>query len=827
MADEQNFSVEATPSLQQLLEYFVSLLLSPGSLERFSDAVAKSVQIGATVAKGAEIHASSGLADKKESLADTGYDLARKGIAWALSKVVAHLLGIEPPEELFREGKIKPQDSAIGIALARTVMEGIAGEGGELQPGDEAATRFMGMLAHLTIQSWAEGIIVEEFSSLHGALHPIEEISRLGQDLIGGMGLNRLARVAMRPLAQTMVATPLDWKYKRTFHPNLLSEGEIIKAFARGDYTADDAAEELARLGYSARRQDMMVKSAARRLSVDDVQVLRRARVLERDYALQNLRDEGYDDVTANYLVTAAEERRYAGIRDDSLSTIMRAYSEREIDEGQLRTLMDGVVDDDIERDLHVNAAQRSRQFNVKHLSHGEVLECVELGVLAIPDYRRWLEREGYAPDDADALELRLRVRLQKEAKADDERKRLAAERAKAQADAAAARQKRLDELEAQRALHARGSIADLRRAVARGLIPLDRLAEVLRAEYDDDTVQMLLELAEQDRADFVAQQQRADEARKRAAQRNIDLGSLEQGVLHHILTVDAYSAAITERASRRPTCKSSRRHWRRNCRTRTRPRRSARAPNRTRKSSTLTSGGSSGSSGAASAQWRSTPHFWARSATTTHRSQAWSRCCRPTSPTTRPRGNCATRRGRNQPASTSRSSNSGAPCCSAAGPIKTSRRIWYARNTRQMPRRCSSPNCGATWPMLRPRGNSGRPQRGRQTLWTCRFLGSPRPRGSASSARTRTPSGSRRSVTPTTTSRSRWNYCCRKSPTSRRHARSNRGRCRRRRARVVAVGCCPRGQGRPRVGERLPRPRARSRLHGRRRRNPRRHARG
>jgi hypothetical protein len=548
MADEQNFSVEATPSLQQLLEYFVSLLLSPGSLERFSDAVAKSVQIGATVAKGAEIHASSGLADKKESLADTGYDLARKGIAWALSKVVAHLLGIEPPEELFREGKIKPQESAIGIALARTVMEGIAGEGGELQPGDEAATRFMGMLAHLTIQSWAEGIIVEEFSSLHGALHPIEEISRLGQDLIGGMGLNRLARVAMRPLAQTMVATPLDWKYKRTFHPNLLSEGEIIKAFARGDYTADDAAEELARLGYSARRQDMMVKSAARRLSVDDVQVLRRARVLERDYALQNLRDEGYDDVTANYLVTAAEERRYAGIRDDSLSTIMRAYSEREIDEGQLRTLMDGVVDDDIERDLHVNAAQRSRQFNVKHLSHGEVLECVELGVLAIPDYRRWLEREGYAPDDADALELRLRVRLQKEAKADDERKRLAAERAKAQADAAAARQKRLDELEAQRALHARGSIADLRRAVARGLIPLDRLAEVLRAEYDDDTVQMLLELAEQDRADFVAQQQRADEARKRAAQRNIDLGSLEQGVLHHILTVDAYSAAITER---------------------------------------------------------------------------------------------------------------------------------------------------------------------------------------------------------------------------------------------------------------------------------------
>lgn len=548
MADEADFSTEATPSLQQLIEFFVATLTSPGSLERFADALAKGVQVGATVAGGAQIHASGGLADKKGSLIDEGYDRARKALAWALSKVVAHLLGIEPPEELFRDGQVRPQDSAIGIALARTIIEGIAGDTTELEPSDAAATRFMGMLAHLTIQSWAEGIIVEELESLHGVLHPLEEISRLGQNLINGMGLNRLARVAMRPLASTLVATPLDWKYKRTFRPNLLSEGEIVKAFARGDYTGDEAAEELARLGYSARRQDMLVKSAAKRLSTDDVQVLRRAGALDRDYALQNLRDEGYDETTANYLVAAVEERRYASVRDDSLGTITRAFADREIDEAQLRTLMQGVVDDDIEQDLHVNAAQRSRQFNIKHLSHGEVLECVELGVLAIPDYRRWLEREGYASDDADALELLLRVKLKKLSDATAERQRLATEKAAAAAAAAAAKAKRLADLEAERALHARGSIADLRRAYARGLIPIDRLAEVLRAEYDADTVNLLLELADQDRADYVAQQKAAADAKQRAARRNIDLGSLEQGVLHHIITVDAYAAALADR---------------------------------------------------------------------------------------------------------------------------------------------------------------------------------------------------------------------------------------------------------------------------------------
>jgi hypothetical protein len=548
MANDADFSVEATPSLQQLIEFFVATLTSPGSLARFADALAKGVQIGATVAGGAQIEALKSLPEKKAEIVKEIEDYATLGFTFLMSKLVGHMLGVEVTTAQIQAGADRPEESTIGRAIANVVRHGIEGEGGELEPSDDGSMRLVSMLAHMTVQSWFEGIILEELESLHGWLKAPEAVAELGHQLVDSMGLNRLARTAMRPLVRTVATTPLQWKVNKLYRPNQLSEGEILKAFQRGDYTGDEASEELARLGYSPRRQDLLIKSAAKRLSVDDVQVLRRARVLERDYALQNLRDEGYDDVTANYLVTAAEERRYAGIRDDSLSTIMRAFSDREIDEGQLRTLMDGVVDDDIERDLHVNAAQRSRQFNVKHLSHGEVLECVELGVLAIPDYRRWLEREGYVPDDADALELRLRVKLEKGAKAADERQRLAAEKAKAQADAAAARQKRLDELEAQRALHARGSIADLRRAVARGLIPLDRLAEVLRAEYDADTVQMLLELAEQDRADYVAQQQRADDARKRAAQRNIDLGTLEQGVLHHVITVDAYRDAVAER---------------------------------------------------------------------------------------------------------------------------------------------------------------------------------------------------------------------------------------------------------------------------------------
>lgn len=548
MADDADFSIDATPSLQDLATFLADELFNVQRIARLEQAMTNAHQKGATVAKAAEIQASAGLAEKKGSLVHDGYETGRKAIAWALANIVAHLLGIEAPPELFGQGTLKPEESAIGKALASTILSGIVGEGAELVPSDEAATRFMGMLAHLTVQSWAEGIIVEEFSSLGGILHPVEEISKLGTQLINGMGLNRLARVALRPLAQTLVATPLDWKYKRQFRPNLLSEGEILNAFKRGDYDAAEAAEELARLGYSDRRQDMLLRSAAKRLSVDDIEVLRRAGTLDRDYALQNLRDEGYDDATAQYLILAAEERRLTNVRDNSLPTIIRAYVNRDLDEGQFRTLLPAIVPDDAEQNFTVEFANTERELNVKHMSQGEVLDALDHLILPVAFYRDWLVREGYPPEEATALELLYIAKRNDKADVFEERKRIAKEKADEQAARDAAKQQRQTELDAERALRRRGSLSDLRRAYARGLITRDRLAEVLNAEYDADTVATLLEDADLDRANEAARERAAADAKQRAARKQIDVGALEQAVLKHVITVQAYADALTAR---------------------------------------------------------------------------------------------------------------------------------------------------------------------------------------------------------------------------------------------------------------------------------------
>jgi|GEM_PF-2934902 len=548
MADDSDFQVEATPSLQQLIEYFVQLLTSPGALGRLETALQNAAQKAATTAKGAEHQAATFTADLLGRFLAGVEEQIEPAVGPFLAKLAGHLVGVDVSLADLRRSAAHGGETPIGNATADIAFKLFAPPEGEIEPGDDGAKRMLATLAQLVFNGWFEATAMEMLVTLFPDMDSFESIAELPHELINALGLSRLARTGLRPLARIAIATPMEWKLNKSHRPNLLSEGEIVKAFNRGDYSGAEAAEELARLGYSDRRQENLIKSNTRRLSLDDVLVLRRAGALDRDYALQNLRDEGYDATTAEFAVSAAESRRLESILDDSLTTITTAYANREITESELRTLMQGVIVDDDEIEHHINTANRRRDFNVRHMSESQVIQCVEAGILSVIDYRAWLVREGYPEFDRDALELLLRARMKKIADVEDERRQLAEEKAAEKAARDKAKQERVAQLEAERALHARGSIADLRRAVARGLIPVARLEEVLQAEYDPDTVTILVDLATQDRADFVAQQQRAEEARQRALRRNIDLGSLEQAVLNHIITVDAYRQAIADR---------------------------------------------------------------------------------------------------------------------------------------------------------------------------------------------------------------------------------------------------------------------------------------
>jgi len=546
VADENDvFTANATPTLQQLVDYFVDSFYDVQKVRRLENAAKNAVAEGQTVATAATIQAASALFDRKESLFEEAEDIAGKITGTILAYVVAHMLGIEVPPGAIRSTWAPGQPSPLGAAIGGTLLSIFSRPEGELTPGQEGAERLIGSVASLTIKGWAEGIIGEEMLSLAGIVHAVEAVSELGRNLIDGMGISRLMRVALRPLAQTLVATPLTWKTNKAYRPNLLGDADILKAFIRGDYSATEAREELARAGYSDRRQDILIKGATKNMSLADAMQLVRHNVLEREGAVERLKWEGYDDGEARLLVVASELKAMQAIDDNTIPWLTRAYVDREMSESEFATLFPPDVYTDQERAAYLAQARMQREWNVKHLSHAEVLECVELNVVTMAYYRAWLEREGYPDDERTALELRAQIKINKIADVEKARKDLADAKAAAKAAKDAADAARRAEIERQRALARRGPIGELTRAAVHGLIPIERVIEVLNAQYDADTVQIFVDDVEQQRVAYVAQQQAADDARKRAAIRHIDVGALERAVVDGVLTLDDYTARL------------------------------------------------------------------------------------------------------------------------------------------------------------------------------------------------------------------------------------------------------------------------------------------
>src|SRR6185503_19560474 len=450
---------------------------------------------------------------------------------------VSDLLGVNVNASNW-SGRGKRSQRTPDMAQITSALLGVFGGGQEaLTPSTAPAQKFMGTMLSFAMEGWLEGWIFEMLSSVVPGIDDIETFAELDDILAEVMGFGRLSRRVLSPLVDATIVTPMEWHVNKTYRPRLLTPGDVTRQVRAGLWSKERGDEELARQGWSDDRIAAFYNSDRKYLSVDDVLFLVREGGWSLADATAYLREQGHDAGTAEWTITAALTKRIAAFRDDSLAAIKSAYANRGISDSEFRTLLQAVVYDPEERNALETAMRTARELNVKGLSPGEAKACVKAGILAMTDYRAALRQDGYTEDAVLALELLLRTEI-------DERSDLEADRAAALADRAAekaararAAAERKVEIEADRALHRRGSLADLERAVVRGLVPMARYAEVLQPEYDGDTIEILVGLVEADRLAYVAQLDRAAEARKRAGVRNIDVGALEQATLTHVIS--------------------------------------------------------------------------------------------------------------------------------------------------------------------------------------------------------------------------------------------------------------------------------------------------
>lgn len=461
-------------------------------------------------------------------------------IAGFIAPIVAGLFGTDVDPAAFARRADRASRGAAAEAIVEMFTRSLTGDAdGEIEPGDGGAKRIASAAVHATLEGQLQALatsLISDFVPV-GFGH-FDELVNLPEDIIRTLGVSRLVRRAFSPLVDATAATPMKRFANQKYRPNLLSEGDIVRAFLAGDYSDEEASDELAQLGYSDRRQDILLKHATKWLSAADALVLIRDNQYDRTFAIENLRAQGFDQVGAEQALLVEELKQLASVRDDSAAAIKAAYVDRRISDGQLETYLSAIYYSDEERTAHTTAIRTIRDLNTKRLSPADARACVKAGVLPIAAYRDALRLDGYDDDAVLALELLLETELNDKADVEKLRAQKEADAAAAKLAASDAAKKRADELAAQRALSRRGSLALLQRAVVRGLIPTARYVEVLTPEYDGDTVATMIALVEQDRADYVAQQQKAADAMKRASVRHIDVGALQAAYLDNVITL-------------------------------------------------------------------------------------------------------------------------------------------------------------------------------------------------------------------------------------------------------------------------------------------------
>lgn len=533
------------PNLDGLVDKLVENLFEPAKLTRLQNAMRNAHAEGATVAAGAQFAAAKQMFEEE--------------ILWFLEPLIKILISatdigealLDPIARGAIESLLQPEvETRHGADNAgHRLITKLTGTS-SVEPGIDNAARYLTLFINESVEAWLRGVageILTEFLpttvvNWGGGIETLQKLQEVIEHALGG---DRMVRRVLQPFITATTITPAQWHVNKTYRTALLSESLAVRQYLRGKLTREQLDEELARQGWSADRIEAHISNASKTLSLEDTLQLVRHGQFGRDVALATLRDQGYDATTAELALIAAETKRFDSYRDDPLADIARAFINHDLTESEFRTFLPAIISDDVEREIFESGAAIRRALNVKHMTHGEVLDCVDLEILSTADYRHWLEREGYAPDDATALELRQRVKMQKDRDVAAARQRLADERAaeKAARDAATAERKR--QIEEDRRLNRRGAETDLERAAIRGLVPLARVEEIYRSKYDDDTVAILLDLLEGDRVAFVEQQQRADDARKRAGLRNLDVGDVERAVLNDIISVADYRGRL------------------------------------------------------------------------------------------------------------------------------------------------------------------------------------------------------------------------------------------------------------------------------------------
>src|SRR5882672_6495219 len=352
------------------------------------------------------------------------------------AQVVSGLFGVDVASATFKN----LGDHGARLPVARNMIEAImTSMGGSFSggtheasvPTSEPAEKMLSVILHMTIDGWAQGLLMELISL--GQIHAVGELREAVEQ---SLGLGRMSRRAFQPAVKAFVVDPFTKLINQNMRPTGLSAEVDIRQFLRGLITRGQLDTEMGYKGYTPERVEALLNYNRAHLSPAELIEATNFGLMGDQSFEDAMKAQGYDSDTAltKFNIEIAKQNNAAALE-------LARYAVGQFRQGHLTVeALNGYINSDAlsfgqKRNL-VALAQFEKDHPQTKLSLQQGVQMVEAGIWTISQFRDLAASHRYAANDVDDLELLLLHKVADAADAVNRRQ----DQAKAKADAEKAR---------------------------------------------------------------------------------------------------------------------------------------------------------------------------------------------------------------------------------------------------------------------------------------------------------------------------------------------------------------------------------------------------
>jgi len=273
--------------------------------------------------------------------------------------------------------------------------------GATLGPDAAPAERFLGFLMNFAIRQGNVSAMCDAIPEDYKFLTGFREYGEL---MAKNLGLGRMARRALQPLVQTLVADPLQWQLNAQYLPKRLAERDLIKAWFRGAVVEDAMRAEMAQAGYSTDRQNYLIADTRPILNDREIIHLYYRGFYDLDGLTRELTARGWDPSLISAVVEIERPQlTTAEILNLFDGSIGQGFGSNGLSESDTLSLL-GKIGYDLNTASQVLAAHKITRTRAHRLSFAELHRMFLDAVIDLPQYQAYLLQLGYGDQDVTNL---------------------------------------------------------------------------------------------------------------------------------------------------------------------------------------------------------------------------------------------------------------------------------------------------------------------------------------------------------------------------------------------------------------------------------------